>query len=64
MAVFSYDCNGSAAQKWLINAGQTAVQVAGTNYCLDAGDSKSFRLCEFLPMFLTSFHQTSETVFS
>ena len=33
----SYDCNGTNAQKWIINRGTTAVQVAGTNYCLDAG---------------------------
>ena len=32
----SYDCNGTNAQKWAINRGQTSVQVAGTNYCLDA----------------------------
>ena len=35
----SYDCNGTPAQQWEINNGQTAVQVAGTNFCLDAGDS-------------------------
>ncbi|KAJ3555392.1 hypothetical protein NM688_g2600 [Phlebia brevispora] len=34
-----YDCNGTGAQQWVINSGTTAVQVAGTNYCLDAGDS-------------------------
>ncbi|KAJ3555746.1 hypothetical protein NM688_g2403 [Phlebia brevispora] len=34
-----YDCNGTGAQNWIINEGTTAVQVAGTNYCLDAGDS-------------------------
>lgn len=33
---FSYDCNGTMAQNWA-NSGTTAVQVAGTNYCLDAG---------------------------
>ncbi|KAJ3554495.1 hypothetical protein NM688_g3080 [Phlebia brevispora] len=34
-----YDCNGTGAQNWVINSGVTAVQVAGTNYCLDAGDT-------------------------
>lgn len=33
----SYDCNGTGAQNWVINPGTTSVQVAGTNYCLDAG---------------------------
>ncbi|RDB27201.1 Extracellular exo-alpha-L-arabinofuranosidase [Hypsizygus marmoreus] len=32
-----YDCNGSNAQQWVINKGNTQVQVAGTNFCLDAG---------------------------
>ncbi|TFK65369.1 carbohydrate-binding module family 13 protein/putative endo-1,3-beta-glucanase, partial [Pluteus cervinus] len=32
-----YDCNGTNAQKWIINKGETKVQVAGTNFCLDAG---------------------------
>ncbi|KAJ7495530.1 G-X-X-X-Q-X-W domain-containing protein [Mycena latifolia] len=34
-----YDCNGSQAQKWVIKRGKGSVQVAGTNYCLDAGSS-------------------------
>ncbi|KAJ3552592.1 hypothetical protein NM688_g4073 [Phlebia brevispora] len=34
-----YDCNGTGAQNWVINSGSTAVQVAGQNFCLDAGDS-------------------------
>lgn len=34
-----YDCNGSNAQKWVIAKGTTAVQVAGTNFCLDAGSN-------------------------
>lgn len=38
----SYDCNGTAAQKWLIRRGATKVQLAGTNFCLDAGSSKSY----------------------
>lgn len=37
--LFSYDCNGSNAQKWLIVRGTTSVQVAGTNFCLDAGSA-------------------------
>ena len=35
----SYDCNGTGAQQWSLNAGTTAVQVANTNFCLDAGTS-------------------------
>ncbi|KAF9457289.1 G-X-X-X-Q-X-W domain-containing protein [Collybia nuda] len=34
-----YDCNGSGAQNWIVNRGNTKVQVAGTNFCLDAGSS-------------------------
>ncbi|TEB37276.1 ricin B-like lectin [Coprinellus micaceus] len=33
-----YDCNGGAGQNWVINQGNTRVQVAGQNFCLDAGD--------------------------
>ncbi|KAF8890491.1 ricin B lectin domain-containing protein [Infundibulicybe gibba] len=32
-----FDCNGTPAQKWLISRGKTAVRLAGTNFCLDAG---------------------------
>ncbi|KAL0951942.1 hypothetical protein HGRIS_008594 [Hohenbuehelia grisea] len=32
-----YDCNGTGAQQWVINTGDTKVQLAGTNFCLDAG---------------------------
>jgi hypothetical protein len=32
-----YDCNGTKAQKWVINHANTKVRVAGTNFCLDAG---------------------------
>lgn len=35
----SYDCNGTGAQKWVLNRGNGKVQVAGTNFCLDAGSS-------------------------
>ncbi|PPQ73242.1 hypothetical protein CVT24_009953 [Panaeolus cyanescens] len=31
-----YDCNGTNAQKWLIKRGIGAIQVAGTNFCLDS----------------------------
>ncbi|TEB34140.1 G-X-X-X-Q-X-W domain-containing protein [Coprinellus micaceus] len=34
-----YDCNGSAAQKWVITNGGTKVRLAGTNFCLDAGST-------------------------
>jgi hypothetical protein len=34
--VYSFDCNGSNAQKWVYNDGNTKVQLAGTNFCLDA----------------------------
>ncbi|KAG6840324.1 hypothetical protein C0991_007437 [Blastosporella zonata] len=34
---FSYDCNGTGAQKWQLQRGSTKVRVAGTNLCLDAG---------------------------
>jgi len=33
----SYDCNGTAAQRWLITHGR--IQLAGTPFCLDAGPS-------------------------
>ncbi|KAF4573643.1 hypothetical protein EYR36_008161 [Pleurotus pulmonarius] len=36
-AVQIFDCNGSAAQSWLISPGSTKVQLANTNFCLDAG---------------------------
>jgi len=34
-----FDCNQSAAQKWFLVRGSTKVQLAGTNFCLDAGSS-------------------------
>ncbi|KAJ8514806.1 hypothetical protein ONZ45_g7709 [Pleurotus djamor] len=34
-----YECNGSTAQNWVIKAGSTKVQLAGTNFCLDAGST-------------------------
>ena len=36
---YSYDCNGTNAQKWVIKKGQTKVKVAGQNFCLDAGSN-------------------------
>lgn len=33
----SFDCNGTAAQNWVIQPGTTQVKVAGQNFCLDAG---------------------------
>jgi hypothetical protein len=35
-----YDCNGTGAQRWVINEGSTKVKLAGTNFCLDAGSSE------------------------
>ncbi|TEB21133.1 ricin B-like lectin [Coprinellus micaceus] len=32
-----YDCNGTPAQEWYVGRGSTKVQLAGTNFCLDAG---------------------------
>ncbi|KAF9041471.1 ricin B lectin domain-containing protein [Panaeolus papilionaceus] len=34
-----YDCNGTGAQRWVIKRGSTKVQVAGKNFCLDAGSA-------------------------
>ncbi|KAJ3495266.1 hypothetical protein NLJ89_g10653 [Agrocybe chaxingu] len=34
-----YDCNGTGAQKWVLNRGSTKVRLAGTNFCLDAGSA-------------------------
>jgi hypothetical protein len=39
-----YDCNGTGAQKWLINNGRTKVKLEGTNYCLDAGSHPGNRI--------------------
>jgi len=39
--IFSYDCNGSAAQVWAINKNDTKVQLSGTGFCLDAGSGQS-----------------------
>ena len=35
------DCNGGPNQLWTLSSGVTAVQVAGQNYCLDAGSNPS-----------------------
>ncbi|RDB27192.1 Endo-1,4-beta-xylanase A [Hypsizygus marmoreus] len=34
-----YDCNGTPAQKWVINRANTKVKLANTNFCLDAGSN-------------------------
>ncbi|KAJ3512324.1 hypothetical protein NLJ89_g3579 [Agrocybe chaxingu] len=34
-----YDCNQTPAQRWFLNRGSTKVQLAGTNFCLDAGST-------------------------
>jgi hypothetical protein len=36
----SFDCNGSGAQNWVIQQNSTKVQLAQSNFCLDAGSSK------------------------
>ncbi|KAJ3504999.1 hypothetical protein NMY22_g17733 [Coprinellus aureogranulatus] len=33
-----YDCTGAPGQNWLVNQGNTKVQLAGQNFCLDAGE--------------------------
>ncbi|KAH8822421.1 20 kDa protein having G-X-X-X-Q-X-W motif-containing protein [Flagelloscypha sp. PMI_526] len=38
-AVDIYDCNDTNAQKWYIHPGSTQVVLAGTSYCLDAGEN-------------------------
>ncbi len=45
---YRYDCNETNAQQWLITRGNTKVQLAGTNFCLDAGSSKD--ICSFCSM--------------
>ncbi|KAH6906223.1 ricin B lectin domain-containing protein [Coprinopsis sp. MPI-PUGE-AT-0042] len=37
----NYDCNGTAAQKWVFTRNQVQAQIrlANTNFCLDAGDN-------------------------
>ena len=35
----SYDCNGTAAQRWLIISSSGKIELAGTPFCLDAGTS-------------------------
>ncbi|RXW19505.1 hypothetical protein EST38_g6362 [Candolleomyces aberdarensis] len=34
-----YDCNGTPAQNWILSRGSTKVQLAGTNFCLDASST-------------------------
>ncbi|KAL1746240.1 ricin B lectin domain-containing protein [Schizophyllum fasciatum] len=33
------DCDGATDQKWILSRGSTSVNLAGTNFCLDAGES-------------------------
>ena len=52
---FSYDCNGTGAQQWVLNRGSTAVRLANTNFCLDAGESsKHLFFCILSLVVLTS----------
>ncbi|KAF6764149.1 G-X-X-X-Q-X-W domain-containing protein [Ephemerocybe angulata] len=34
-----YDCNGTGAQRWVLQAGGTKLRLANTNLCLDAGSN-------------------------
>ncbi|KAL7409326.1 ricin B lectin domain-containing protein [Mrakia frigida] len=34
-----YDCNWTPAQEWIWNEGSTKIQLANTNFCLDAGSN-------------------------
>ncbi|TFK67156.1 hypothetical protein BDN72DRAFT_899185 [Pluteus cervinus] len=34
-----YDCNGTGAQRWVVNKGESKVRVDNTNFCLDAGSA-------------------------
>lgn len=34
-----YDCNGTGAQRWVLQAGGTKLRLANTNFCLDAGSN-------------------------
>ncbi|KAF7791069.1 hypothetical protein EIP86_002030 [Pleurotus ostreatoroseus] len=38
-AVQIYDCNGTPAQRWNIQRGNTKIHLASTNFCLDAGSN-------------------------
>jgi len=40
MFTCSYNCNGTPAQEWIITKYNTKVQLAGTNFCLDAGSGE------------------------
>ncbi|KJA17545.1 carbohydrate-binding module family 13 protein [Hypholoma sublateritium FD-334 SS-4] len=31
------DCNDTSAQKWIVNRGESTIQLAGTPFCMDAG---------------------------
>ena len=49
---YRYDCNGTQAQRWIINRGSTKVQIAGTNFCLDAGTSQWFNLSAIIELII------------
>ncbi|KAJ3573902.1 hypothetical protein NP233_g2130 [Leucocoprinus birnbaumii] len=34
-----YDCNGTPAQQWIFNANETAIRLANSPFCLDAGSN-------------------------
>ncbi|KAF8152587.1 ricin B lectin domain-containing protein [Crassisporium funariophilum] len=45
-----YNCNGSPAQRWEFNRGDTKIRLSGTNYCLDAGTGpKNFQHATIWP---------------
>ena len=49
------DCDGASDQKWVLSRGTTSVKVAGTNFCLDAGESsKHLFFCILSLVVLTS----------
>ena len=55
---YRYDCNETNAQRWLITRGNTKVQLAGTNFCLDAGSSKDMQALSATLWLLTSWSRT------
>lgn len=46
----SFDCNGTPAQVWELIFGPTAVRLNGTDFCLDAGNSKLYSHLNFPPL--------------
>lgn len=45
---YSYDCNDTPAQSWVLTRGSTKVRLEGTNFCLDAGSSTPFPFTAFI----------------